>query len=364
MTSSLSVLVDGEVFTNTHQWGIQRCTAEVLNRTEHRFDVLLGMKACAPIPRAWPQLHRREFGPPPQYNLPYRWLLRAKRRISRREWGRYSIFHAPYYGHSPHPGVPTVMVIHDMVCELLPDLFPGDAVVEGRRRAEAIRRATAFIAISESTREDFLKVYPERARDIQVVHHGADHMTGNCSPDEANPEYHALFVGDRKAYKNFHAVLDAMVCPDWDRGLPLRIVGPPFTPEEKAAITSRGLQDRIRHLGRLSDAELRDAYAASSVFLFPSLMEGFGFPLLEAQAAGAPVAASDTRVFNEIGGAAFERFDPRNPASIAAAVRRALLPGRSTELRRLGQENVRRFSWDRAAHMTSEVWKKYARPPG
>jgi glycosyltransferase involved in cell wall biosynthesis len=175
---------------------------------------------------------------------------------------------------------------------------------------------------------------------------------------------HVLFVGDRKAYKNFTAVLDAMTCPDWGGDLPLRVVGPPFSPGEQAEIAARGLRDRIEHAGRLSDSALREAYARAAVFLFPSLMEGFGFPLLEAQAAGAAVAASDTRVFNEIGGPAFERFDPRDPSTMAAAVRSSLTLSRAAELRRLGLENVRRFSWETAARMTGDVWRTYARTSG
>jgi glycosyltransferase involved in cell wall biosynthesis len=116
---------------------------------------------------------------------------------------------------------------------------------------------------------------------------------------------------------------------------------------------SRGLQDDVRFLAWVSDEELEGLWRIASVFVFPSLYEGFGLPVLEAMARGVPVACSNTSSLPEVAGDAALLFDPASTSEIAASVRRLLTDeALRRQLRDLGRERARRFTWERAARLT------------
>jgi glycosyltransferase involved in cell wall biosynthesis len=117
-----------------------------------------------------------------------------------------------------------------------------------------------------------------------------------------------------------------------------------------------GVADRIRTLQGVSHEELRALYARATALLFPSLQEGFGWPLIEAQACGCPVFTSDLAPMNEIGGPGACYVDPRDPEAMAKAIEQAA--GRSEEMRVLGLENAQRFS---AAQMMANYLAAYRR---
>jgi glycosyltransferase involved in cell wall biosynthesis len=254
-----------------------------------------------------------------------------------------------------------------MVFEILPGQFLELAGPFAEEKKRAIERADAIIAISESTRKDLLAIYPELTQRVHVIHHGADHLafSKNLRANSNHPEFgtkgYALFVGARSTYKNFGMLMESMLEPDWPENLDLKVAGAPFTCAEVLALKYRGLERRVVDCGRAMDSTLEELYAGASVFIFPSMFEGFGFPLLEAQAAGIPVAASDIAIFHEVGGKAFEHFQPLDPSSIARAVSRSLEHNRADELRQAGYGNVKRFKWADAAKKTMEVWKTLSR---
>jgi alpha-1,3-rhamnosyl/mannosyltransferase len=116
--------------------------------------------------------------------------------------------------------------------------------------------------------------------------------------------------------------------------------------------------DRVLFTGWVDDADLEGFYAAATAFVYPSLMEGFGMPVLEAMRRGVPVACSDVSALPEVAGDAAELFDPRDPAAIAAALRTLLSdPQRRDELVRRGHERHPLFTWERAARETQAVYE-------
>ena len=120
-----------------------------------------------------------------------------------------------------------------------------------------------------------------------------------------------------------------------------------------------GLDADTRFLGWVGDDELEDLYAAASCFVFPSLYEGFGLPVLEAMARGVPVACSDRGSLPEVAGAAARLFDPEQPAAIAEAIE-TLLSDRA-EADRLAPRAAREpreFTWQETARMTAEVYRR------
>lgn len=358
-----AVLLDGAAFTNGYQKGIARYVTELVRHTTDACTLVLDSPARASLPERAKILYRPERFATARHDL----ITRAWRKLGRTFFptrvDQRAVWHSCYFATAPHPGMPTVVTVHDLIAEVYPH-HHGNAEHEVAMRRAVIARAAAIIAVSQATADDFTRVYPELAARVEVIHHGADHLRRPSHPaattaDPATP--FVMFVGNRGGYKNWLSVLDALATRGWPPGVGLTTVGPPLGEAEMAAIRYRGLCDRVRHLGTIDDAHLSAAYARAAVFVFPSLMEGFGFPLLEAQAHGTPVAASDIPVFREVGGQAFVPFRPLDPDSIAAAVATAMEPAHAARLRAEGLENVKRFTWAECGRRTEAVWRRVER---
>lgn len=354
----MKILLDGTVFGNSFQKGIQRYVSELVANTAADVSLMHDNEGGISFPHAIADhvlkpFHKRL----PGRNLPLRMWRGMHRKCAMRG---FDLYHTPYMGMAPSLKLPSVMVVHDMVCERFPEQFAGDAASESNRKKRALEAATQLIAISQATADDLLSIYPQYAGRVTVIHHGAEHLAKEdyhnfFVPDHAAP--YVLFVGDRAAYKNFRCALLAMKESAWPSDLILKVAGPPPSDEELREVDGLNLAQRIDFLGRVDDATLVGLYKQATCFLFPSLHEGFGFPLIEAQRCGAPVVASRIPVFLEIGGDGFEAFDPLDPASLSGAVLNSLEPERSTTLRQRGYANSMRFSWRTTAQKTIEVWK-------
>lgn len=224
-------------------------------------------------------------------------------------------------------------------------------------RADHIVSNSRYSALRARTR------YGLPAERFTVVHHGADHSHRKCNqaPDaqsEAGPPY--LFsLGNSKPYKNLRGLLHAFALlaprhPD----LRLKIAGRGDSVRNlKALIDRLGLRARVDFCGMISDAEVHRLFRGALALVFPSFIEGFGFPLVEAMAAGCPVVTSDIPVIREIVGEAALRADPARPEAIAEAIEKVLadreLRGR---LKNLGKKQASRFTWEACARKTAGVY--------
>ncbi|HWH98053.1 MAG TPA: glycosyltransferase, partial [Pseudolysinimonas sp.] len=145
---------------------------------------------------------------------------------------------------------------------------------------------------------------------------------------------------------------------------PLVVAGAPDGAQsDSSALHEARREGRVRFVGAVSDSELRWLYTAARLFVFPSLDEGFGIPLVEAMSVGTPVVVSDIPIFREIGGAAGVYADPRDPRAFAAAVRTLDAPATWTMHSRAAREQARLFDWDRSADVLYEVLRRVANKP-
>ncbi|HEY0555624.1 MAG TPA: glycosyltransferase family 1 protein [Thermoanaerobaculia bacterium] len=272
----------------------------------------------------------------------------------------FDVFHPTYYRPyflDPLQGKPFVLTIYDMIHELHPEHFRPDDPTAAHKAALA-GAAARIIAISERTKADIvscLNVDPERIEVIYLAN------SLDCGEEAvAVPESYLLYVGDRNRYKNFPALFLAFAALARSRpDLHLVCVSPKrFRCAELDLIEEFGLEGRCVHL-RANDRQLAYLYRHASLFVYPSLYEGFGMPILEAFAAGCPVALSDASCFPEIAGEAGLYFDPSNVASIAAALERGLACRESRRrLIREGRERLKRFSWATTAERTAAVYER------
>jgi glycosyltransferase involved in cell wall biosynthesis len=287
---------------------------------------------------------------------------RLNRRASVEELRKqdFDLFHPTYY--SPYfldllAAKPFVLTIYDMIHEIRPqDFKPEDRTRE--HKALLAGAAAGIIAISASTRRDIVKYLDVDPRKIEVIH------LANSLPVEgervAVPESYVLYVGCRGRYKNFQRFLQAFARVAAERpALHLVCVNPRgFNRAETELIRGLGMERRCANLSA-NDRQLAFLYRHAALFVYPSLYEGFGMPVLEAFAAGCPAAVSHTSCFPEIAGDAAVYFDPSEVSSIADAMSGVLTGAVSRDrLRQRGHERLRGFSWAATAERTAAFYRK------
>lgn len=274
----------------------------------------------------------------------------------------YDIFHPTYYDPYFLKKIkkPFVVTIHDMIHEIFPDYFEPDNVYSFYKR-QLIEKATHIIAISASTKNDLVRFADIPEEKISIVYHGFNAPVLSTNPHlSAAPEKYILFVGDRRVYKNFARFIYG-IQPLMKKKRAMRLIcagGGPFQLAEWELLKRNKIEDSCTQVN-VSDADLFRLYAHAAIFVFPSLYEGFGFPLLEAFNAGCPVAASNTSCFKEVGGEAAVYFDPYSVDDISAAITAVIDNTEFTKkLTANGQLQLKKFTIEKCVERTGEVYKK------
>ena len=228
----------------------------------------------------------------------------------------------------------------------------------------ACQHADLIVAISEHSRRDFLDTFPSYPADRVAVVYPTNRFAG-WAPSDAVPLQLAtveawlpragfwLSVGDWGPRKNLGRILEAYARHRL-RAREARVLvlvgGGGLDPELAARLTELGLTDHVLHLGYVDDPALSWLYENAFAFLFPSLAEGFGMPVVEAMGYGVPVLTSDLEIFREVVGHAALRVDPTDPSAIAAGMDRlSNKPDLHTTLRALGRVRARRFESQKSA---------------
>jgi glycosyltransferase involved in cell wall biosynthesis len=264
--------------------------------------------------------------------------------------------------------IPAVPVIYDMVAfdrSYRPNR--RSVVIERLTLGLAVRRSSAFIAISHATAADFERRFPKAAGRVTVAPLGVSPQLAatRTDADEAAlpPPGFVLAVGTLEPRKNLPRLVAAyqLLGEDLQREHPIVVVGDLGWQVDDTISKLRSLGGRCILLGHVSDGALAELYRRCAVFCYPSLYEGFGLPVLEAMAAGAAVVTSNVSSLPEVGGDAVEYADPRDPASIAQAMRGLLSsPERRGALGIAARARASMFDWDRTAATVLEVLRRAA----
>lgn len=270
--------------------------------------------------------------------------------------GNFDIIHPTYYYVSKPAKGKFIVTVHDMTHEIFTGKYPvNQRVISAKRRI--IPKADRIIAVSENTKRDILKYFPEiDPAKISVIYHGAS-MKPAGSQQKFLPYDYVLFVGNRSMYKNFSRFTEAMkgiMSSNWDINV-LCAGGGAFTEEE---ISSFGEFSGRFHQAGLTDADLSQAYSGALCFVFPSEYEGFGIPVLEAFAAECPVICAEASSLPEVAGDSAVYFDPLNVDDMAGKILSVVEDENlREELRRSGRERLNFFDWDKTARETLECYK-------
>lgn len=276
---------------------------------------------------------------------------------------------------------PVVVTVHDIV----PYLTRHDPGMRAYRNlweewldvlaTRALRRADALIAVSACTRESVVRALGYPADRIRVVPEGVDPAL--FRPRPVPPDFDArygldvryryvLYVGSENPRKNLRFLLRAFA--RLYREMPevrlVRVGAVQYLPQARALeqeIRELGLEDAVLHFPVVSDEDLVLFYNRADLFVFPSLYEGFGLPVLEAMACGTPVVCSDAASLPEVAGDAALMVSPLDEAGWVEAMGRVLTDLRLREdLRARGLERARLFPWERTAEETVRVYREVA----
>ena len=302
------------------------------------------------------------FSPRQQWTLP-----RLLHRL------RADVYHSPYYLMPYWPGVPSVVTIHDLIPLRYPEYFSlFQRLVYGVTVRLAARTAKRVLADSQSAAQDLQRFLGLSEARIRVVPAAADPTFHVCTAVEVKairdkydlPEGYVLHLSSSKPHKNLVRLVEAWALLEErgeTSGCSLALAGQvsPRYPEARDRIRLLSMEGRVRLLGRIPDRDLPALYSGASWFVFPSLYEGFGLPVLEAMACGTPVVCSNTSSLPEIVGDAAITFDPVDTEGIAKALAHALAdPERAKEMGKKALQQAHQFNWERTAQLAYQCYRE------
>ena len=272
---------------------------------------------------------------------------------------------------SPPRGVGVVSMAYDLIPFVFPQAMAAQPLpvrIGWRINFAKLRESRRIIAISEATRKDLVELFGLEPGKIDVIYPGIDHalfnisQAGNEAVRRQILERHGiagdyfLYVGDSEWRKNLRRILEALGALDND--VKLVIVGKkaPEDPLLGRWIDELGLRGKVVMCGFVPESDLPPLYGGATAFLFPSLYEGFGFPVAEAMACGCPVITSSVSSLPEVAGDAALIVDPENTEEIREGMERLLTDtGLRKRLSEAGPSQAARFDWERCARETLAV---------
>ncbi|HVX30675.1 MAG TPA: glycosyltransferase family 1 protein, partial [Nitrolancea sp.] len=283
---------------------------------------------------------------------------------------RIDIVHAPV-NVSPHfTSRPSVVTVHDLAFRLFPEQYP--AIKQRYLNAltrRSVEHADRVIAVSENTRDDLLRSYRVNPERVHVIPNGVDPSLRPV--DDADvlkrfrerhqlPDQFILALSTLQPRKNLIALLRAWSRLEEKTRLPLVVAGAPGWKVDPIfdEVRALGIADKVRFAGYAAGDELSLWYSAATIFVYPSLYEGFGLPVLEAMVCGTPVISSNASALPEVAGEAALLVEPHDVDGLAGAIDTLTRdPILRADLAQRGRERARQFSWARTARETVEVYR-------
>ena len=264
------------------------------------------------------------------------------------------------------PGVRTVVTIHDVVHLLFPETMPpAHLIVERMLMGLSLMSADRIVTVSHATREEIVRRYPVKPARVRTVHSGVPPFP---APDAADapvfpkPEKYFLFVGTLEPRKNFDRIFEAYErIQAAEQGIHLVITGASGWKNASfiRMLDGHPLRPFVHLTGYVSRGELGLLYKNALGLVFPSLYEGFGFPVLEAMMSGTPVITANVSAMPEIAGGAALLVDPRDAGQIARAMARLISDeGLRNVLVQRGRKRSDAFSWSRAARGMQRIFQE------
>lgn len=363
------LLIDGTPIDSSHRYrGIGTYAQNLIaalarsNAPEHRVLRLSGPQPTANSVSVWrPKTEKLQW-------LTERLLLPGELRRA-----QVKVYHCTDpVRNAPVPEIYRISTLYDLIPLTYPERYLAKMGRDGRRRyawmISMLEQSDELIAISEFTKTEFVRLRGYNPNRIRVIPLGYNSNVFNLDIDHDRvasyqQEYgqFVVYSGSLEPHKNLTTVLTALTILSH----PLNFVITGHAPDGAQLeqfyrqVAGAGLSGRVKHIGFVSADELPYLYRAALAFVFPSFLEGFGLPVLDAMACGTPVICACAASLPEVGGEAVLYFDPIRPAELAARLSQLLEEQQlRSELIKAGLERVKQFSWERTAEMTVQVYLK------
>lgn len=360
----MKIAYDNQIFNMQKYGGISRYIAnlaECISKDENEVKIFAGMHQNGYLNKelAVEVLGKKISYPPKGQGK----LTSLNNIFMNRAIDRWSpdIIHKTYYFNRKEFDTPSILTVHDMIHEIYSDQFSvKDKTIRIKR--EAVEQADHIISVSNSTKRDLINLFDINESKITVIYHGINKENAHL---DLSKDYRSVFppfmlyVGQREGYKNFRKLLEsyALTKASSEYNI-IAFGGGAFSKKEQNLIKKLGLTQKVTQLNG-DDSVLRKLYASAIAFVYPSLYEGFGMPILEAMSYNCPVICSNTSSLPEVGGNAVIYFEPNEASSICEAIDIIVSDTeRRSNLIKLGQERLNSFSWDKCSVETTEVYKK------
>lgn len=286
-----------------------------------------------------------------------------------------NIYHYTYYkGRSKKNQKSSyICTVHDLIEEILLKETHGAGDVQIFHKKDTFFHCDHIISVSEHSKQRLCEFYEIEPHKVTVVHHGIDHSVFNIGPSEVNCASvdqkplvdgpFILYVGNRSGYKNFNQLLYAFSSSPRLKSQVKLVTfgGERFSREEQSLISSLKLSESsIVHLTG-SDETLAKLYRAAVCMVYPSLLEGFGMPPLEAMACGCPVAVSDASSIPEVVGDAGLYFSPESSEDMAYKLEQLVFDTAvSSAMQKMGLARAKEFNWQKCGAKTLSVYRDIA----
>ena len=355
----MKILFDYQILTSQKYGGVSRYHCEI----KKQFDKVKGVKCDVPVLFSKNIYFEEAFGIKriEKYASGVSRFIRRANQIYTKlmcSKGKYDIIHPTWYDPyliSSCSKSKLVITIHDMIYEIYPGLFSAE-MIENRKKY--ILAADKIIAVSQNTKKDILRFYPEvdQAK-IEVVYESAT-VAKRTDSIMNIPENYILYVGSRFAYKNFDTFVDAMakILKKYPEINVLCAGGGAFNADECELLKKFGVEDQFKQLW-MTDEQLNFAYQNAICFVYPSKYEGFGLPILEAMINMCPCVISNASCFPEVGEDSALYFDPSSSEDMANTVEKFCNDSQlRTAFIERGRLQAKKFSWEITATQILQIY--------
>lgn len=353
------ILYDHQIFINQKYGGISRYFYELIKNSQ---DLYL-----PEVSGAFFENEYLESLPKFNKNFPINTNFKGKHRIIKKlnliaslqeiSKSDFDVLHSTYYDlyYLKKIKKPLIITVHDMITEIFLRYFYANTEIKNKRIL--MEKADKIIAVSQNTKNDILNIYPEiDDSKIKVIYHGNSFAISDNVYEKKN---YILYVGTRWGYKNFDLFVNAVSSVLIKYDLNLICTGSPFTEEENALFKKSGIENKVIN-EFVSENELKKLYEEAICFVYPSLYEGFGIPILEAFASNCPCLLSNTSCFPEVAGDAAEYFDPQSIEDIRNAIEKVVSSTTmQNEMILKGKTKLQEYSWKKCAEEHAKVYNAF-----
>ena len=268
------------------------------------------------------------------------------------------VFHASNMVRNPPRKAKITATIHDLTSRLMPELHtPANIQADQGFADRVLKHAAGVIAVSENTRQDAIRLLGLDPKRISTIHSGVPEVYFGAL-GRPSPRPYVFFLGTIEPRKNIDTLLDAWQGSRLNNDFDLVIAGASGWRSEKTRARLAARIPGVRYLGYVAEDELPGLTAGATAFVYPSLYEGFGFPVAQAMAAGVPVITSNTSCLPEIAGQGALLVDPRSADEIRSAMEKlATSPSLQQQLRTAGLAKAQEYRWEVCARKSLEFFR-------